>query len=326
MRPNKLTKSTFSVSVHAVQQMRMEAPKPFAQSCSPDLDRQMASFDVFEPHSLEEAFSLLDHEDPSVRPIGGGTALMLMIKAQVYKPRRLISLRHLGSGFSGIEFKPNRSAFRIGAMTTFRELEHDPDIAARLPVIPQTMVTLANVRVRNVATVGGNLAHADPHLDLPPVWYALGARVKIVGPRGERTVPVEDVFAGYYETTIENDELVAEIEVPVKAGWRSRYVKVTTRATHDWPALGLTLSVQVHERRLSDIRLVFSAAVDRPIRLAAAEAVLRGAEIGAAVLARAGEAAFEEVDIESDNRGSAEYKKHLLRVHLVRTIQAIALE
>lgn len=286
----------------------------------------MASFDVLEPHSLEEAFSLLDHDDPSVRPIGGGTALMLMIKAQLYKPLRLVSLRGLGDGFSGIELKPDGSAFRIGALTTFRELEHAPDIAARLPVIPRTMVTLANVRVRSVATVGGNLAHADPHLDLPPVWCALGAHVKIVGPRGERVVPVEEVFVGYYETIIENDELVAEIEVPVRTGWRSRYVKVTTRAAHDWPALGLTVSVRLQEQYVSDIRLVLSAAVDRPLRLVAAEEVLRGAEIGEAVLACAGEAATEQVEIESDTRGSANYKKHLLRVHLVRAMQAIASE
>ena len=286
----------------------------------------MASYDIIEPRSLEEALSLLHHEDPSVRPIGGGTALMLMMKAQLYKPLRLVSLRRLGGNFSGIELKSDGSAFRIGAMTTFRELEHSPELAARLPVIPQTMLTLANVRVRNVATVGGNLAHADPHLDLPPVWCGLGASIKIVSPRGERVVPVEDVFAGYYETTIENDELIAEIKVPVKQGWRSRYVKVTTRAAHDWPALGLTLSVRMHGRCVEDIRLVLSAAVDRPTRLAAAEDALRGAEIGEAVLARAGEAASQEVEIESDTRGSADYKKHLLRVHFARAMQAIASE
>jgi len=286
----------------------------------------MASFDVLEPSSLDEAFSLLDPEDPSVRPIGGGTALMLMMKAQVYRPRRLVSLRRLDGMFSGIELNADGSAFRIGATTTFAMLEHSREIAAKLPVIPRTMKTLANVRVRNVATVGGNLAHGDPHLDLPPVWVALDAKAKIVGPRGERTVPVADIFAGYYETTIANDELIAEIEVPVRAGWRSHYVKVTTRAAHDWPALGLTLSLLLDGRTVKDPRLVLSAAIDCPMRLTEAEAILKGGEIGPDLLKRAGEAAAAQPDIESDSRGSEDYKRHLLKVHLGRAIAAMAAE
>jgi carbon-monoxide dehydrogenase medium subunit len=286
----------------------------------------MASFELVEPHSLEEAFGFLDHEDPAVRPVGGGTALMLMMKAQIFKPLRLVSLRRIGGRFSGITLDPGGSFFRIGAMTTFSTLEHSPDIRSRLPVIPRAMKTLANVRVRNVATVGGNIAHADPHLDLPPVWVSLGAKAVIVRPSGERVMPVEDIFSGYYETTLSNNDLITELEVPVRPGWRSTYVKVTTRAAHDWPAVGIALSAEIDGRHIKDLRLVLSAAVDRPTRLAAAEAVLRGAEIDTVVLRRAGEAAVEEVHIESDSRGSTSYKQHLLRVHLGRAIQAIAAE
>src|SRR6202012_1629018 len=165
--------------------------------------------------------------------------------SQLYKPRRLVSLRRVGGRFSGFSLRADGSAFRIGAMTTFAELEHSPEIKKYFPVVTEAMKTLANVRVRNVATVGGNLAHADPHLDLPPIWVALGAKARIVKAGAERTVPVQDIFAGYYETTIANDELIAELEVPVQPGWRSRYVKITTRAAHDWPALGLSLSLDV---------------------------------------------------------------------------------
>ena len=172
------------------------------------------------------------------------------------------------------------------------------------------MKTLANVRVRNVATVGGNLAHADPHLDLPPVWMSLGAKVVIVGPDGERVIPVEDLFVGYYETTLNNNELIAELEVPVRPGWRSTYVKVTTRAAHDWPALGIALSAEIDGWQIKDLSLVLSAAV----------------EIDATLLRRAGEAAVAETHIESDSQGSASYKQHLLRVHLGRAIQSMAAE
>lgn len=283
----------------------------------------MASFELVEPQTLEDALTYLDHDDPAIRPMGGGTALMLMMKAQLFKPVRLVSLRKLGRQFDGIELAADGKSFRIGAMTTFSQLEHSPEIASHLPVVTQTMKTLANVRVRNVATVGGNLAHGDPHLDMPPVWTCLDTKVLILSKAGERIIPVADLFAGYYETTLGQDDLIAELHVPVKPDWKSFYAKVTTRAEHDWPALGIAVSLQCEGRKVKDLRLVLSAAIDKPTRLLAAEEVLRGATVDAATLARAGEAAVSEVDIESDNRGSAAYKKHLLRVHLGRAIQTI---
>jgi aerobic carbon-monoxide dehydrogenase medium subunit len=284
----------------------------------------MASFEFAEPHSLDEALGLLDHGDPAIRPIGGGTALMLMIKAQFFKPVRLVSLRHLASPFTGMSLSADGAFFRIGAMTTFAELEHSAAVKSHFPVVAQTMKTLANVRVRNVASIGGNLAHADPHLDLPPVWTALGADVLILNKAGERLVPVENIFVGYYETTIGDGELIAEIRVPIRPDWRSTYAKVTTRAAHDWPALGIAVSAKLAGSRVEDVRVVLSAALDKPTRLIAAEAILRGAELSDALLRRAGDAAVDEVDIESDGRGSTAYKQQLLRVHLARAIRIVA--
>jgi aerobic carbon-monoxide dehydrogenase medium subunit len=283
----------------------------------------MLSFELSEPRSLEEAFALLDHGDPAIRPMGGGTALMLMLKAQIFKPVRLVSLRRIGGPFFGVGLSEDRAGLRIGAMTTFSELEHSALVRRHLPAVVQTMKTLANVRVRNVASVGGNLAHGDPHLDLPPVWMALDATVRIVSKAGERLVPVESIFAGYYETTVSDGELISEIHVPLRPSWRSTYVKVTTRAIHDWPALGIAVSVEFDGRRVKDLRIVLSAALDKPTRLLAAEAALRGADVDEPALRRAGEAAVAEVDITSDSRGSAAYKYHLLRVHLARAIQSI---
>lgn len=283
----------------------------------------MLGFDLREPCTLEEAFSLLNPGDPAVRPMGGGTALMLMMKAQIFKPIRLVSLRRIGGPFEGLNVSVDGHHMRIGAMTTFSELENSPTIAQHFPVIPQAMRTLANIRVRNVASVGGNLAHGDPHLDLPPVWMALAAQARIIGKSGERTVPVEDLFVGYYETTVQDGELIADLLVPIRPTWRSTYVKVTTRAIHDWPALGIAISAELVGRRVGDLRIVLSAALDKPTRLVAAEEVLRGAEIGKALLHRVGEAAVAEVDIHSDSRGSAAYKNHLLRVHLVRAFESL---
>jgi carbon-monoxide dehydrogenase medium subunit len=177
-----------------------------------------------------------------------------------------------------------------------------------------------------VATVGGNLAHADPHLDLPPVWIALGAQAVILSPGGERVVPVDDIFVGYYETSLRHNDLIAEIRVPLQRSWRAVYFKVTTRAAHDWPALGIAVAAEIVDGMINDLRLVLSAAIDKPTRLLQAEAVLRGAPIDATNLRRAGDAAVEEVAIEADGQGSASYKKHLLRIYLARAIQSVAEE
>jgi aerobic carbon-monoxide dehydrogenase medium subunit len=284
----------------------------------------MSSFELAEPRSLDEAFGLLDDKDPAIRPIGGGTALMLMIKSQLFKPVRLVSLRHLDGPFTGMSLSGDGAYFRIGAMTTFAEIEHSVLVNRHFPVVAQSMKTLANVRVRNVATVGGNLAHGDPHLDLPPVWMALDAEASILNRSGERRVPVADIFRGYYETTIADGELLAEIHVPLRPAWRSTYIKVTTRSAHDWPALGLAVSVELGCSQVKDLRIVLSAALDKPTRLSAAEAVLRGTSLNEAGLRCAGDAAVGEVDMVSDSRGSAAYKQQLLRVHLARAIRAVA--
>src|SRR4051812_31237486 len=139
----------------------------------------MSPFELAEPSSLSQAIELLDGE--AVRPLAGGTALMLMMKAGVLRPTRLVSLRRLGLG----KIEAN-GELRIGAMTTLGELERSAAVKKGWPVITRTLRTLSNVRVRNVATVGGALAHADPHMDLPPLLAALGARATIAGARGER--------------------------------------------------------------------------------------------------------------------------------------------
>jgi aerobic carbon-monoxide dehydrogenase medium subunit len=284
----------------------------------------MDGFELAEPQSLEEALALVDSSDSSVRAMGGGTALMLMMKAQLFQPSRLVSLKHLGPPFTGFGLNAEGTSLRIGAMTTFSMLEHAPIVRQHFPVIVETMRTLANVRVRNVATIGGNIAHGDPHLDLPPVWVALDADVLIISRRGERAIAVEDMFVGYYETALGDGELIAELRVPVRPNWRSRYVKVTTRAAHDWPAIGLAVSLCFAGDRVEDARIVLSAALDKPTRLAGAEAALRRERLDEDVLRRVADVAASEVEIESDSRGSAAYKTHLLRVHLARALLSLA--
>ena len=270
----------------------------------------MAPFELAEPRSLPEAFSLL--QDDGARPMSGGTALMLMMKAGVLRPTRLVSLRFLP--LKGIA--EQGGALRIGAMTTMRELERSAEVRRGWPVLARTLRTLANVRVRNVATVGGALSHGDPHMDLPPVLSSLGAEVTIAGAKGERTAPVESLYAGYLETTLKPGELITQIRVPSMEGRRAAYLKCTTRSADDWPALGMAVVLDARKREAS---VVVSAATDRPTRLSAVEKLFSGKEISEELLNRAAEAA-RQIDIEGDLHGSAAYKKHLIGVYLKRAV------
>ena len=145
----------------------------------------MVPLEFVVPYSIEEAIDMLDAEDPGIRPVGGGTAIMLMMKAGVLTPTRLVSLQHIEPRYA--ELRINAAGeLVIGGLTRLATLEHHPEVKRGWPVLSRMMRTLSNVRVRSVATVGGALAHADPHMDLPPVLAALGARVSVMGPKGTR--------------------------------------------------------------------------------------------------------------------------------------------
>ena len=280
----------------------------------------MTPFELVEPRSLKEALGLIDPEDPSVRPMGGGTALMLMMKAAVFRPTRLVSLRRIEPRYSAITAEQDGS-LRIGAMTTLSALERSTDVRKAAPVITKTLLTLSNIRVRNQATVGGNLAHGDPHMDLPPVLIALDASISTARPSGQRELKVEDLFAGYYETVLERDELIAELKIPAQKNSRAAYMKVTTGSADDWPALGVAVALQAKGKSIEQARVVVSSATEKAMRVPAAEAVRAGATADDALLARAGEAASAEIEMMSDVRGSAAYKRELLRVHVRRVVR-----
>jgi carbon-monoxide dehydrogenase medium subunit len=279
----------------------------------------MIPFELQEPRSLAEALECLRGDDPAVRPFAGGTALMLMMKAGVFRPARLVSLHRLAPEYSNVA--THDGEVRIGALATLASLERSSVIQRELPVIARTLVTLSNVRVRNVATLGGHLAHGDPHMDLPPVLMALGARLIVVGPAGERTLPVEDLFKGYYETVLGSGELITKICVPVQRNRRSVYLKCTARSADDWPALGVAVAIDPEGDRIADARVVVSAATEKATRLREVEALLRGNAIDATLLERAGDAAAEEANVVSGARGSAAYKRQLLRVYVARAVQ-----
>jgi carbon-monoxide dehydrogenase medium subunit len=280
----------------------------------------MSSFELVTPRSLPEAIGLLSGGDPTVRPFSGGTALMLMMKSGVFQPSLLVNLCGLDGAFGRIEAS-GTSGLRIGALATLSALEYSAEVIRRAPVISKAMKRLANVRVRNVARVGGALAHGDPNMDLPPVLMSLGARVLVTGPGGERMIPLQDFFIGYYETVLEPGEVITAVDIPDQDGWTSVYLKTTTRSADDWPALGVAVSLQLVDGGISDCRIVVSAATEKVCRIVTAEDEIRGCGLDSRLFLTAANAAAEEAETISDARGSAEYKRQLLRVQVRRALE-----
>lgn len=280
----------------------------------------MTPFELAEPRTLKAALKLLDTGDPAVRAFGGCTALMLMMKTGVFQPACLVSLRKIEKKHARIT-RTAGGGISIGALSTLTSIGESTAVRRNFPVITQTLRTLSNVRVRNVATLGGHLAHADPHMDLPPVLMALDAQLTVVSVGGERSLAVSDLSTGYYETALASNELISAVHIPEQVGRKAAYVKCTTRTADDWPTLGIAVSLKTDGRVIEDARVVVSAATEKALRLASTEAVLRGAAVTDALLVRAGEAAAAETETVGDARGSAAYKREMLRVHAGRAIR-----
>jgi len=180
------------------------------------------------------------------------------------------------------------------------------------------------VRVRNIATIGGHLAHGDPHMDLPPILVTLGARVRAVSPRGERWIDAGELITGYYETSLAGDELIVEVHVPAQPpGARAAYAKFTALSADDWPAVGVAVWVRREGEAIVEARIAVGGATDHPTRMTAAEAALLDGGTDAKRFAAAADAAADEVMPLGDLRGSGPYKREMVRVHVRRALERV---
>lgn len=279
----------------------------------------MRRFELLEPHSFEAASAaLLEH--PEAKAIAGGTALLILIKHGVYIPELLVNLRKI-HGMA--EITPGLDGgVRIGALATINDIERSALVGERLPMLADACHVVANIRIRNLATIGGNLSHGDYQSDPPTALVALGAVVELVSVDGRREVPLSEFLLGAYETALEPGELVAAVRVPgVPAGWRSAYLKFTTRSSEDRPAAGVATLVRMEGDRVAEVRLVVGAVTTTPARISEGEAYLAGRQLDDATLAEVGRitaAAIEPID---DIRGSAAYKRRLAGVQAERALQ-----
>jgi aerobic carbon-monoxide dehydrogenase medium subunit len=279
-----------------------------------------ASFDYHTPGSLQEAIALLGKLRDDAKLLAGGHSLIPMMKLRLAQPKHLIDLRKV-PGLAGI--REDGGSIAIGAMTTHWQVESSKLLQAKVPVVSEAAGMIGDPQVRNLGTIGGSLAHADPAADMPAVMIALGAEFVVEGARGRRAVKVDDFFKGLMMTAVGPDEILAEIRVPVPpAGSGAAYLKFPHPASR-FAVVGVCAALTVDGKGIcAKAGVGVTGAGTKAVRGKGVEAGLSGKALDQAAIEAAAAKAADGVDVQADLQGSAEYKSHLLRVHARRAIEA----
>jgi aerobic carbon-monoxide dehydrogenase medium subunit len=280
-----------------------------------------ASFDYHSPKTLSEAIDLLSRHGDGAKVLSGGQSLLPLLKLRLGTASHLVDIGKV----PGLEYIREEGGFlKIGGRTRESTLEASDLIRKNYPILADTAAVIADPLVRNLATVGGNLAHGDPANDHPATMLALGAVVVATGPKGERTIPIEKFFTDLFTTALAHDEILTEIRIPTPpAGSGGAYVKLE-RKVGDFAtaasAVQLTLKGGVVER--AGIGLTNAGPV--PVKAVQAEAFLKGKKLDAGTIVEAARLAAESAEPEPDRRGSVEYKKEMARVLTARALARAA--
>jgi len=273
-------------------------------------------FVLHQPQGVSEASELLDHYGEKARLYAGGTELLLAMKHDLLRYEHLVDTKTV-PGLNQIDLQD--SSLRIGATVTHRAIERSPLVRDHIPVMAEMAAQVANVRVRATGTLGGNLCFAEPHSDPATLLIGLKARTRVQGRAGEKTVPIDELIVGAYETALGSDELLTAIEIPLPARTqRAAYLKFQV---HERPLLGLALVLNMDDsgRVVREATAVVGCVSPRPCRSEKAEAQLIGPiDKVKGQLTDAGEALADAADLMDDLEGGADYKRHLIGVLLRR--------
>src|SRR5688572_18571565 len=279
----------------------------------------MRKFDLLQPTTVDEAIGLLAQHGEDARLIGGGAMMAILLRQRLIAPAVLVSTLDV-AGLS--QFQPTSSGLTFGGATTLRAIERAPEVQRDYPVLVDALRKVGNVRVRNVATIGGHLAQADIHMDLPPVLIGYGAVVVARGPGGERRIPLEELFTGYYETSLQPVELITAVELPApEPEVHGVYHKFCSLSPNDWPTVGVAAFFKRNGSGAAEARVVVGSVSERPLRLPEVEARLAGGALTDALIAEAGRAYAVASDPYADVRGSVEYKRRVTGVIVARAIR-----
>ncbi|MFQ5839242.1 MAG: FAD binding domain-containing protein [Candidatus Methylomirabilales bacterium] len=277
------------------------------------------SFEYFTPATVSEAVSLLQKHGEDAKILAGGHSLIPLMKLRLASPRFLIDINQI----SGLDYiKEANGYLTIGALTREADIESSELIRSKYPIIADTGAVIGDPLVRNMATVGGNLAHGDPANDHPATMLALGAEVVAIGPKGKRTVPLTEFFTGPLTTALTADEILTEIRVPVpppKSG--GAYIKLE-RKVGDFATAAVAVQVTVGKGNVCEqVGIGLTNVGPTPLKASGAEQALRGKALDDAAIRKAAQLASEESQPSADLRGSVEYKRALVRVLTTRALK-----
>lgn len=283
----------------------------------------MRDFYFHTPRTLDEALALLDEHQDDGRPMAGGTALVVMMKQSLVDADHLISLARV-PGLTGVRLESD--GLHIGALTLHRDVETSDLVKQHAPLLADVYRHVATVRIRNVATVGGGIAHGDPAQDPPPGLIALDAKVKVQSKSGERIIPINDMFVDYYETAIEPGELLTEIIVPATAAdAKTTYIKFLPRTADDYATVAVAAHAQLNDGKVNNLRVALGAAGPTPIHATAVQQALEGQAATPENIRQAAQAVADEVDPLDDFRGSSGYKRDMAVVFTRRALERVLL-
>ena len=275
-------------------------------------------FEYSAPTSLDEALSLLGQHGPDAKVLAGGQSLIPLMKLRLASPPYIVDINRI----EGLSYIREAEGFlRIGALTREAEVEASELIRSKYPIIFDTAAVIADPLVRNMATVGGNLAHGDPANDHPATLLALGAEVVARGPGGERTIPLTDFFKGIFTTALKDDEILTEVRVPTPpAGSGGAYLKVE-RKVGDFATVGVAAFVVLSDGVCQRAGIGLTSVGPTPIKAKSAEESLQGKRLDEDTIGQAAQLAAQESRPTANLRGSVEYKRDLVRVLTVRALR-----
>jgi len=269
------------------------------------------SFEYLRPKTIPEAIAMLQQHGDAAKILSGGQSLIPMMKLRLARPGYLIDINRI-SGLSHI--KEEGGYLKIGGLTREAELEVSPVVRSKYPIIVDTAHVIADPQVRNLATVGGNLAHGDPANDHPATMIALGAQVVASGPKGERTIPIENFFVSLFTTTLQPDEILTEIRIPVPPPRSAGAYFKLERKVGDFATAAVAAQVTLDDQgACQKVGIGLTNVGATPIRARKAEDFLRGKKLDEATIKQASHLAADEAEPSADLRGPVEYKKGLVK-------------
>jgi carbon-monoxide dehydrogenase medium subunit len=277
------------------------------------------------PASVAEAVAMLEEHGEDAKVVAGSTAVTIMLRQRLIEPAALVSIGRLqDDGLRAIV--RSDGALRVGALVTHRQVERDPVVREAIPVLAEAFSVVANIRVRNQATVGGLVAEADYASDPPCVLLALDAVIEATGPGGSREIPISEFFQAFYTTALDPAELVTGVRVPIPPpGTAGVYHKFVTRSSEDRPCVGACALVRLApDGTATDVQVSVGAASETPQRYPDLEVTLIGRTLDEPALRAVADAYAERADPLDDLRGSAWYRREMVRVWVRRALESAA--